>query len=234
MKKIFIILALFQISVIYGCLINDVNPGDMVTKTYDVTEFTKLDASHAFEVIVKVGETASLKITAGENIHPIINAEVKGNKLILELKKSMKNTGDIKAEITVKDLNEIEVSGACKVLVTGVDSDTFTLDASGATHIEMKGFKSKSLTIDMSGASSGEIFGEVNTMTVDISGASGLDLENLVAESVVADLSGACNATVYASKYLKVDASGASNLYYVGDPDNVEKDLSGASNIKSK
>ncbi len=234
MKKIFIILVLFQMTVIYGCVMNNVNPGDMVTKTYEVSEFTKLDVSHAFEIIVKVGETASLEITAGENIHPIIEAIVKGDKLVLGLKESMKNTGDIKAEITVLALDELQASGACKVHLTGVDTDEFMLDASGATRINIKEFKANSLTVDMSGASSGAIQGEVNNLNIDISGASGFDSEELMAENVVADLSGACNAKVYASKYLKVDASGASNLTYLGDPEKVEKDTSGASNIKSK
>lgn len=234
MKKLLLVFVLIQFTAIFGCVMNRINPGDQVTKTYDISEFTKLDASHAFEVDIKVGEKASLKITAGENIHPIINATVKGNTLILEMKKSVNNSGEIKAEITVKHLTDISASGACKVKVADVDAETFNLDVSGASRILAENFKSNSLMVDMSGASSGELIGEIKNLTADISGAVSLDAKSLKAESVVIDLSGASNAKVYASSSLIVDASGASNLTYYGNPGNVKKDLSGASNLNSK
>lgn len=216
MKKIFVILFLIQFAVIYGCVMQngkEIQEGDRVTKSYEVSNFNKLDVSHAFDVEIKIGKEASMKITAGENIHPYIEVENKENSLILGLKENI-NVGHIKVELTVEKLNSIDASGACKIFVEGISSESFELD--------------------MSGACTGELSGEVKKLEVDLSGATNLDARGLIAEIVEIDISGASNAKVYASKKLEAEASGASNISFYGNPEKVETDVSGASNIKSK
>ena len=216
MKKIFVVLFLLQFAVIYGCVMQngkEIQEGDRVTKSYEVSNFNKLDVSHAFDVEIKIGKEASMKITAGENIHPYIKVENKENSLILGLKENI-NVGHIKVELTVEKLNSIDASGACKIFVEGISSESFELD--------------------MSGACTGELSGEVKKLEVDLSGATNLDARGLIAEIVEIDISGASNAKVYASKKLEAEASGASNISFYGNPEKVETDVSGASNIKSK
>ncbi|MEN8191616.1 MAG: head GIN domain-containing protein [Bacteroidota bacterium] len=214
MKKVLMFLFLIQFVTIYGCAIKDIQEGDRVTKTYEISDFTKLDVSHAFEVTVRVGDETSLKITAGENIHPDIEVKNKENTLILSIDSFINNVGNIKAEITVKELEGLDASGACKIYIEGINTDSFELD--------------------MSGACKGELIGETKKLEVDISGASSLDAKDLRAEKVEVDISGASNAQVYASSSLEAEASGASSITFYGDPEKVETDVSGASNIKSK
>lgn len=217
MKKLLVIIFLFQFAAIYGCVMQngrDFQEGDRVNKTYEVTNFTKLDVSHAFEVDMQVGAETSLKITAGENIHPYIIVENEDNTLVLSIKSGLNNVGNIKAEITVPKLKSVEASGACKISVEGISADSFELD--------------------MSGACSGDLSGEVKKLEVDVSGATSLDASHLIAENVEIDISGASNAKVYASKKLEAEASGASHITFYGDPEKVETDVSGASHIKSK
>lgn len=217
MKKLLVLIFLFQLTTIYGCIMEngrDIEEGDRVNRTYDITNFTKLDVSHAFEVDIKVGSEASLKITAGENIHPHIIVENKDNTLTLSIKNEINNVGNIKAEITVPNLKSVDASGACKISVDGISTDSFELD--------------------MSGACSGKLNGKVIKLEIDLSGATSMDAKDLIAEQVEVDISGASNTKVYASKSIEAEASGASNITLYGDPEKVETDISGASNLKSK
>lgn len=217
MKKLLVIIFLFQLTAIYGCMMKngkDIQEGDRVNRTYEVTNFTNLDVSHAFEVDIKVGPEVSLKITAGENIHPYIIVENKENTLVLSIKSGLNNVGDIKAEVTVPNLKSVDASGACKIYVDGISTESFELD--------------------MSGACSGKLYGKVNKLEIDLSGATNLDAKDLIAEQVEVDISGASNTKVYASQSIEAEASGASNITLFGDPEKVETDLSGASNLKSK
>ena len=213
MKKILVILFLIQVAAIYGCVMQNLQEGDKVTRSYEVSDFNKLDVSHAFDVEIKIGEQASMKITAGENIHPYIEVENKEHSLILGLKDNI-NVGHIKVELTVENLKSLDASGACNISVVGISTESFELE--------------------MSGACKGNLSGNAKKLEVDISGATSIDARDLIAEKVEIDISGASNAKVYASKKLEADASGASNIIIYGDPADVESDVSGASNIKSK
>jgi hypothetical protein len=73
-----------------------------------------------------------------------------------------------------------------------------------------------------------------NDMEIEVSGASRADLEKFHARNVDVNLSGASEATVYVSETLDIEASGASRLYFIGNPTIGEIDISGASTIKHK
>ncbi len=217
MKKYFTIIFLIQFTVIYGCTMHngrDIQEGDRVTKTYEISDFTELDVSDAFEINVKAGEKASLKITGDENILPYISVKNKDNELEIGFEKNPINVGNILIEITVKDLRSVDLSGACKLTVEGISTDSFKLD--------------------MSGACSAELSGKVKKLEIDLSGATNLDASQLIAEEVKIKASGASNAEIYAVSSVDAETSGASNITIYGDPEKVETDVSGASNIKSK
>jgi len=218
MKRVIVLfLLLIQFAVIYGCVRyngRDIQEGDKVTKSYEISDFSKLDVSHAFDVEIKIGQEASLKITANENLHPYIEVKNKEQSLIIGLKENLNNVGHVRVELTVNDLKSVDASGACKISAEGISTDSFELD--------------------MSGACSGDLSGEVKKLEVDLSGATTLDARNLIAEKVEIDISGASNAKVYAGLSLEAETSGASNITFYGNPEKVETDVSGASNIKSK
>jgi len=217
MKKFFAVIFLIQFTVVYGCTMyngREIQEGDRVTKTYEINDFTKLDVSDAFEITVKVGKKASLKITGDENILPYISVENNENKLAIEFKKDFINVSDILVEITVKELKSVDLSGACKITIEGISTDSFEME--------------------MSGACSGELSGKVKKLEIDLSGASNLDASQLISEDIKIEASGASNAEIYAVSSVDAETSGASNITIYGDPEKVETDVSGASNIKSK
>ncbi len=214
MKKFLTIIFLIQFTVTVGCVGKHIDEGKRITKTFEIKEFTKLDVSDAFKIIVNVGKDASLKITAGENIIPYINVKNIGDKLAIDFKDNLQNIGEVLVEITVKELKNVALSGACKIKIYGISTESFVLD--------------------MSGACNGEISGQVKELEVDLSGATNLDASKLISESVEIEVSGASKADIYASKSVNAEASGASNITILGDPKEVETDVTGASNIKSK
>lgn len=217
MKKLFAVFFIFQFIVVYGCKMyngRDVQEGDRVTKTYEISDFTKLDVSNAFEITVKVGGKASLKITGDENILPYIRVKNKENELEIGFENNRHNIGNILVEITVENLESVDLSGACKIKVEGISTDSFELD--------------------MSGSSSGELSGKVKKFEIDLSGATKLDASQLISEAVEIEASGASNAEIYAVSSVDAETSGASNITIYGDPEKVKTDISGASDIKSK
>jgi hypothetical protein len=108
------------------------------------------------------------------------------------------------------------------------------LEVSGASDVKISKVNSKALKIDLSGASKVIISGETQNLNLDTNGASKIDAENLTTENAIINSSGASNIKVFVSNELKVDASGASEITYSGNPQTVVKEKSGATQIKSK
>ena len=71
-------------------------------------------------------------------------------------------------------------------------------------------------------------------LIADASGASTIDAENLKVENADVEASGASKATISATNDLKVDASGASKISYIGEPKNIKQNSSGASSVIKK
>ncbi len=94
--------------------------------------------------------------------------------------------------------------------------------------------KIDSLKLNAGGASKIKINGEAKKLESETSGASEIDAEKLKVEDAETEASGASSVTVSSANELKANASGASSVYYTGEPKNIIQDSSGASSIKKK
>jgi CxxC motif-containing protein len=188
--------------------------GNSRNKNYDFEKFDAIDASSAFVIDVEVGEEQSVSIKTDDNLLKYVNVFVENNTLYLEIKNNVCISGKIYADISLEKLNNIDLSGACKINVVGVNSNRFS--------------------IDMSGACKGTLSGKTEELTIDLSGATKIDCSELIAKNVDLDVSGASKCKIYSSNSLFVDASGASKITVLGNPPILKSDISGASSIKSK
>lgn len=131
-------------------------------------------------------------------------------------------------------LSGVEPSGASQVTLAGFDSSqTLRVVASGASSVEGD-IRARDVSMEASGASSISLTGGAGDLVLDVSGASSADLEQFPVSIVLADLSGTSSAVVKASGTLDVEASGASELSYLGNPTLESVDTSGASTVGEK
>lgn len=242
-----------------GCT-GTIGSGKVITEKKDFKNFTSLDISSAFEVDIIQSSTYSVEISADEDLFDYIEVSQTGSDLKIYLSPRHIFTdftlGNrvLKVVISMASLHELELSGASKGKITGFQSASpLRLDISGATTLKLINISAgdtdfevsgaSKLTgnltagkaeFNVSGASSMELSGVTNDMEIEVSGASRADLEEFRAENVDVNLSGASEATVYVNKMLDIEVSGASRLYFVGNPTLGETDISGASTIKHK
>lgn len=142
----------------------------------------------------------------------------------------------LKAYISVKQLKELEVSGACDVFVEGAfKADEMKMELSGASDVKMKGnFEAGTLKVELSGASDVEMNGKVSRMHIEASGASDFKGYDLQTDYCDAEASGASSIKITVNKELSAHASGASDVKYKGGGSVRESKSSGASTISRK
>jgi len=242
-----------------GC--KGLNSGsNIITEKKDVKDFTMLDIGSAFEVDIKKSDTYSLTIEAEENLIDYIEVTQTGTSLRIYLSPRHLFTDftlanrKMKAVITMPNLYGLALSGASKGTVTGFSSQAnLNLEASGATTLKLENMAAGNTQIEVSGAStmtgnltaadvnfvvSGastlNLSGSATVMVVEISGASRADLEQFKTKIVTSEVSGASQATIHVEQALNVEVSGASSLYFVGNPTLGTTNISGASTIKHK
>ena len=188
--------------------------GRIKNEEREISSFEKLDAGGAFTIKVIVGPAASLKISAEENLLSYIRTSVRGDRLVIDTKKSISPRKEILIEITTPVLTSVDVSGANNVSVKGISSKDFSIDLSGAGHIYAEG--------------------EVDNLDADLSGAGNINAKNLKAKDVRVTVSGAASADVYAKESLNASVSGVGSIDYYGNPAETKTNVSGVGSINRK
>ena len=180
-----------------------------------------------FEAEIGVKELSGLSMSGATSFYSDEVFEV------LEFDGEFSGASNVKKLCVEAKEGDFDISGASKLNLNGVFDDC-SLDASGASNVYIEG-KFGELDIDCSGASKIVMDGQTKSMDLDGSGASRIDGAKMVCETAVVDLSGASSATVEVVKYLGVDLSGASKLYYNSSVGRLEvDDKSGGASLKKR
>ncbi len=233
---------------------------DVVTEEKDFADFTHVDVEGAFEVEITQADSFSIIISADESLFDYIELSKVGGTLKIYLKPRHIFTDftlgakTLRVEITMPALHGLELSGATKGTITGFkSSEDFSLVVSGASSLETFDVEvgdaefevsgasrvSGNMTADdaefeVSGASSIELSGSADNIILEVSGASRVDLADFALNDADVDLSGASEATLNVKGRLDTALSGASRLYFYGNPTMGNISVSGASTIKHK
>ncbi|GAI84175.1 unnamed protein product, partial [marine sediment metagenome] len=223
---------------------------------FDYSDFTRVEVGYALEVEVIQSSSFSISITADDNIFDYMDVSKSGETLKIRLKSGYSYTSYTAiAEITMPELYRLDLSGATHGSVQGFSSShDFVLELSGASSLNISDMAAGNIRFDLSGAShltgsitaggdarfdisgasSVTLSGSANDLNADASGASHLGLDDFPVHNADVNLSGASSSTINTDGTLDANLSGASHLYYIGNPTLDDIDLSGGSNISKK
>ncbi len=135
------------------------------------------------------------------------------------------------AEIGTSEINKVTGSGASEITIDDVQpAGDLSVTLSGASTLAAT-INTQDLSIVLSGASEIRLDGEGDDVTIRSSGASEADLADSAANDVDVRLSGASVAHVNLDDELTGGLSGASTVYYYGDPTSRNVGTSGASQV---
>ncbi len=204
--------------------------GNLKSETRKVSGFKGIDIGGGFAVELTQGKDESVRIEADENLLSNIKTEVKNGILHIYNDKGISTSKGLKAYITAKQLNSIDISGGVKV--TGKSTfkaDAFKMDLSGGSKVTLA-IDTKSLEADMSGASKVDLTGKADELNMNLSGASNVNTQELESKRVTIEASGASKVKVFARESLDINASGASAVFYKGSP-KISSETSAAARI---
>ncbi len=238
MYKVILFTSLLATIFLLGCAqVTLRGSGNVVTQEEAITGFDKVDVSNSFSVEITQGENFMVVIRVDDNLVEHLNVVKRGSTLKIGLKPTTSYTildATMEAEVTMPELIGIELSGNSDANISGFESSqSLTVDLSGNSRLQGD-IQAGDTRINASGNSSATVTGSAGDVSVDASGSSEVDLADFPASDGTVNASGASTVTVNLSGRLDVDASGASDVYYLGDPVLGNIDSSGSSSVQSR
>lgn len=207
-------------------------------KVKNFNGFNKIAVSSGINVFISQGAQEKVVVKGDKgDIDKVSISKTNDGTLMLQAEKSSisdwfwGDDGDVEVYVTVKNLQSLVVSGGSDVKTIGVlRLNDLSIKASGGSDLKLN-LEAKSLKIACSGGSDLDLKGRVQQLGIASSGGSDVNAYQLIAENVSVTSSGGSDCDVYASKAIKVAASGASDVSYRGNPSVKNIATSGASDV---
>lgn len=189
--------------------------GKVVNETRNVSNFDGLIIEGAGKINIDRTGTESLSITTDDNLLQYIDTQVRGGKLVIEFKPKIMfdRFTDLSFNLTVKDLNSLQVNGAAR--------------------IDAKNLQGDQITVNIDGAGAINLAGKVNQLTTSLKGVGTFNSENLQANRATVTNDGTGGAIVRVSESLNATLSGVGYIEYIGNPQ-VTKNISGLGAVRQR
>lgn len=188
--------------------------GRIISEDRPVSGFNSIELTGSGDVVITQTGEESLKVSADDNVLPLVTSEVHGQRLLLGLKPHiMLTNATVRYEVTVAALSTLALTGSGNIRLAKLDG--------------------KRLDVQFSGSGSIAASGNVQTLAIKLSGSGEFDGEQLTSQQVEAEVSGSGNVVVNASETLAANISGSGNIEYVGKPQ-VTSDVSGSGSVSPK
>ena len=187
--------------------------GNLKTDTRVVTGFTQIALASMGDVTLSQTGTESLTVEAEDNLLPHLTSGVAGGRLTLDTDTALRPTKPVHYTITVKDLTDVEASGAGNLTGTQLHANAIKVRVSGAGDVTLSG--------------------QAESQDVGISGAGNYNAAKLATKTAKVVVDGAGNAVVHATDAVDAKVSGAGDVEYLGDP-KVTQSVSGAGAVRKR
>jgi hypothetical protein len=207
--------------------------GNIITEEREVSEFNKVLLKGSGKVFLTSGEKQLLEIKTDDNIMPLIETAVSGDKLTISHGKHHLRPTAFDVFITVKELAGVAISGSGDIRGKGrFVTDTFYTEISGSGDVDLE-VETGKLSSKISGSGSIRLAGKAQDYRVSISGSGEINAFDVQAETVSVKISGSGDCRVHAAESLDAKISGSGDVYYKGRP-RINTKISGSGSLKSR
>ncbi|HVN55477.1 MAG TPA: head GIN domain-containing protein [Anaerolineaceae bacterium] len=211
--------------------------GKVVQESPAVSGISSVQLEGIGDVVITQGETESLTVEAEDNILPMLDTHMDGSKLVIGIKRaymavSINPTRPIRYNLTVKNLNAIDLSGSGNFSSGSLKSGSLEVKISGSGNVDLSKVSADQVTAEISGSGSITLAGEAKNQQISIPGSGQFKGRDLKGSTATVRISGSGSATVNAAETVDAQISGSGNVAYLGSP-KVSSNVSGSGSVTS-
>jgi hypothetical protein len=207
--------------------------GPMTSEEREIDAITAVVLDTSGDLTITEGEP-SLVIRAPEDALERLTSEVDGDTLVLGTTPGPGfSFGEVRYELTVPDLERIELNGSGDV-TAGVSSEgVLRLDLDGSGDIEWTGLAAERIEIGLAGSGNIELDGTVDELEIQLDGSGSIDAEELESQRATVEINGSGDVDVLVRENLTARIAGSGDVTYSGDP-SVDSEVAGSGEVKRR
>ena len=197
--------AIVLVGALAGCVQGQ---GPVTSETREVGTFSRIEASAGIRVVVRIGPSEAVEVTAQENLLPVVATDLRDDTLSIEASEDFTTLEPVTVTVVVPALEGITVSGGSQAVIDGLDAESLELWIRGGAQVTAAG--------------------SVGSVTLYADGGATASLEDLSVRVATVSMEGGATATLTASDEVAGTAAGGSRLTVFGDAE-VSVEVSGGS-----
>ena len=179
MKNLFFLAAAIITLTLTSCHDSIKGEGMVVTETFDLDDFDKIELQASFDVVVKQGNTQEVIVEGQQNIIDRVQLDVINDNLTMYLQNGSYRNFELTVHITSPNLDKILNDGSGNITIEDFDTDNLEIIIDGSGNVDA----TDAITIS-------------NEMKMEIDGSGDMEIDDLVADEVLAIIDGSGNIEI--------------------------------------
>jgi hypothetical protein len=198
------------------------------TEVREMGEFTRVSMRGVGKLFIQQGKKQEVTIEGDEVALSRITTNAADGRLVIDIGRDWVeklsagldffSSHDIRIHITMKEVEELEVTGAAEVEAKDIKTDDLSLRMTGASNVRVSNLRADSLRTEMPGAGRVQVDGKVKDQIMTLAGAGNFSAHDLESKTAKVVLSGVGSAQLWVTDELDVTIAGVGSVEYFGSP----------------
>lgn len=216
--------------------------GNVETEEREVSNFNEVIFEGKGELEISQGFDESLTIEAEDNIISEIETKIDNKKLIIRPKRDLpyvlgrniKNTKPMIFKLQVKDLEKIRSVGDTSISTNRLIGKNLNIILAKKGKADLRNLNIANFTLSTSGSSDVTVNGFTISQKITITGEGSYLAKDFTSRNTQVKITDSGNAEVVAHNELIVDLIGSGNITYIGNPKNIDQNITGTGKVERK
>ncbi|WP_207491882.1 head GIN domain-containing protein [Aridibaculum aurantiacum] len=191
--------------------------GPTITETRVLPAFTNVRVEGSGKATITQGATQEVIVSGYQNLVPIYETRVVNGTLILKFSNDYINirNSNIDVAITIPTVSGASINGSGRIWLKGLIGTTLNVDING----------------------SGDVYTEnsiYNDAHYKVNGSGTIHAQNIQAQNASATISGSGTINLLCVQKLVANIAGSGDIYYWGNPAQIETSISGSGKVRRR
>lgn len=208
--------------------------GNVVTKTFNTPEYDGIKVLGSMDVELISGKEGNIKVEAESNVMEYLKIEVKGNRLVIDIKDdvNLNTRKGIKVFVPVEYIDEISLAGSGDIYSDlTLKSSDMKVSLAGSGDIKLKS-ESQNLKLSIAGSGDLKMSGRTEFLEANVAGSGDISAYDLKANNVKASIAGSGDVAVFCNGgEMTASIVGSGDLRYKGEASKTKKSVIGSGDI---
>ncbi|HCS19492.1 MAG TPA: hypothetical protein DIW47_02830 [Bacteroidetes bacterium] len=195
---------------------------------YSYTDFDELRITGLPDLVLY--ESTVFSVTTDQDISFTPNFVQRGDLLEISVPTAFIGKAHGRIHIGIPRLKSLQVNGTSRVSLRFPNQTSSKIELNGAAQLEGE-INAQNLSLQTNGLNYCVLQGKISIFHLESNGAGDLDLKNLTCEKIDLESNGGANIAVRVTDHLEVEANGASQITYYGEPNTKKIEQKGGSTV---